>query len=167
MKGYYKNPSATNEVLRLHRDGRYWIHTDDLGYMDNDGFIYHCGRAKRMLTRSGNKVWLANIESEVSELECIRECCAVKMDDVHEREVPVLHLVLNSNAPCETTIIAMIEQKIRQACSEHSIPKFYVIRDSIPYTETNKKMDYRKLETENIYDTKQYQNKGNLFIKLS
>jgi len=90
-----------------------------------------------------------------------------KMDDVHEREVPVLHLVLNSNAPCETTIIAMIEQKIRQACSEHSIPKFYVIRDSIPYTETNKKMDYRKLETENIYDTKQYQNKGNLFIKLS
>ena len=58
MKGYIKNPNETKKMLRVHKDGKVWLHTDDLCYMDEEGRVYHCGRSKRMLTRSGGKVWL-------------------------------------------------------------------------------------------------------------
>lgn len=151
MKGYYKDADATNQVLRLHSDGQYWIHTDDLGKIDNDGFIFHCGRAKRMLTRSGNKVWMATIEAEASELDFIVECCAVKMNDPSEREVPVLHMVIKEGTVIDQALVDMIDDKIMQKCSEPYVPKYYVIRTALPYTETNKKMDYRTMEGEDIF----------------
>ena len=52
MKGYLNNPEATKESLMKHSDGEYWFHTDDIGVMDEDGYIYHKVRYKRMLTRS-------------------------------------------------------------------------------------------------------------------
>lgn len=151
MKGYYKDPDATNQVLRLHSDGQYWIHTDDLGKIDNDGFIFHCGRAKRMLTRSGNKVWMSTIETEASELDFVVECCAVKMNDPDEREVPVLHMIVKDGTAIGRELVNLIDDRIIKKCSEQYIPKYYIVRKSIPYTETNKKMDYRALEKEDIF----------------
>lgn len=164
MKGYYNHPDATANVLRLHSDGKYWVHTDDLGRMDANGFIFHCGRAKRMLTRSGTKVWLSEIESAATTLDSISECCAVKMDDSDEREVPVLHIVLKSEV--ETDIVAKLDTLIGEKCSNAYIPRYYVIRESIPYTETNKKMDYRKLEKEDIFDTNAYIHNGRLIQRV-
>ena len=59
MKGYYNNESATNDIIRMHRDGKKWIHTGDLGYVDKDGIIYIEGRLKRMIIRyDGFKIFL-------------------------------------------------------------------------------------------------------------
>lgn len=164
MKEYFHNPSATSDVKKLHGDGRYWIHTDDLGRMDRNGFIYHCGRAKRMLTRSGAKVWLSEIESNAIALNDIAECCAVRCDDPEEREVPVLHVVLNGEI--KSDFVERIDSLIQSKCSPPYVPKYYVLRDHIPYTEVNKKKDYRKLENEDIFDGSAYERHGRLIWQI-
>ncbi len=155
MKGYIKNPDETKKMLRIHKDGKVWLHTDDLCYMDEEGRIYHCGRAKRMLTRSGGKVWLGTIEDTVKSHPLINNCCCVKYDDPEEREVPVAHIVLESNNYSED-IISELDALIKSKCPETYVPKYYVIRKDIPITEVNKKVDFKSLENENIFDKSKY-----------
>lgn len=150
MKGYIKNPDETKKMLRMHKDGKVWLHTDDLCYMDEEGRVYHCGRAKRMLTRSGGKVWLGTIEDTIKSHSLINDCCCVKYDDSEEREVPVAHIVLENDMNEE--LINELDALIRSKCPEIYIPKYYVIRKDIPITEVNKKVDFKTLEKENIFD---------------
>ena len=154
MKGYLNNQEATDYVLRRHSDGRIWAHTDDFGVMDEDGFIYHKGRAKRMLTRSGTKLWLPALESEIQKLGLIQECCAVKLDDEVEREVPVVHVVLKDENDLDA--IYQIDEYIKNNCPANYRPKYYVIKNDLPYTEVNKKLDFKTLEQENILDSDNY-----------
>ena len=51
MKGYYKMPEETANVLRMHKDGTVWLHSGDLGYISEDGNIYLEGRLKRIIIR--------------------------------------------------------------------------------------------------------------------
>ncbi len=150
MKGYLNNQEATDYVLRLHSDGRIWAHTDDFGVMDEDGFIYHKGRAKRMLTRSGTKLWLPSLEEEIQKLNLIKECCAVKLDDEVEREVPVVHVVLKDDS--SEDVIYQIDEYIKNNCPSNYRPKYYILKSELPYTEVNKKLDFKTLEKENILD---------------
>ena len=97
MKGYLNNKEAYDAMVRLHPDGRYWLHTDDLGYMDEEGRIYHQGRAKRMITRNGGKIWLGTLEDAIKSHPAIDNCCCVKLEDEIEREVPVAHVVFKND----------------------------------------------------------------------
>ena len=64
MLGYYKNEEETSNVLRKHADGKVWVHSGDLGYMDEDGQLFIEGRLKRMIVRhDGFKVYPSLIES--------------------------------------------------------------------------------------------------------
>lgn len=78
MKGYFEDKEETDKVLMKHKDGKVWLHTSDYGYMDKEGRIYHCGRAKRMITRSGDKVWLTAIEEIIKTHHNVFDCCVVK-----------------------------------------------------------------------------------------
>jgi long-chain acyl-CoA synthetase len=59
MLGYLDNPEATAESLRTHDDGREWLHTGDIGKMDEEGFFYFASRLKRMIRSSGFNVFPA------------------------------------------------------------------------------------------------------------
>ena len=163
MKGYINNQEATSKALKLHSDGKIWFHTDDFGIMDNDGYIYHRGRAKRMITRSGNKVWLPSIEEEVLKTGLVSSCCAVKLDDYEEREVPILHLTLNKNENPREEIIKIMEY-LEENSPRVFIPKYFVIKEELPYTETNKKLDFKALEMENILDSDNFIIEGNIVM---
>ena len=63
MLGYLDDPQATAETLRVHADGRTWLHTGDLGRRDADGFFYFTVRAKRMIKSSGFNVYPAQVEA--------------------------------------------------------------------------------------------------------
>jgi long-chain acyl-CoA synthetase len=70
MKGYYNNPQATREALD---DG--WLHTGDLGYIDDDGFLYIQGRKKSVIvTPAGKKIYPEEVEAEVLKSPYISEC---------------------------------------------------------------------------------------------
>lgn len=161
MNGYYNDKEETDLVLKKHSDGRTWLHTSDFGYMDNDGRIYHCGRAKRMITRSGDKVWLTAIEEIIKTHKNVFDCSVVKGEDAIEREVPICHIVFNNDDEKFTTIEElnrMIEIKLKGLY----VPKYYVKKEEIPITEVNKKIDFVRLEKENIFDENYYQINGNL-----
>ena len=160
MKGYLNNPEATDYVKRYHNDGKYWLHTDDIGVMDEDGFIYHKGRYKRMLTRSGQKLWLSALEEEVMKTGLVKDCCAVKFPDETEREVPVLHVVLNERD--DFSKIEELNTYIKENCPPTYLPKYYVIKEYLPVTEVNNKKDFKTLEKENILDEDEFIIDGNI-----
>lgn len=165
MAMYLNNPEATDGVLIKHQDGRIWLHTDDLGIMDSEGRLYHRGRAKRMLTRRGGKVWLSEIEELASKNPIIDKCSCVKMDDEIEREVPVLHLVLKDNSINIEEVVQELDSVFAKELSENYIPKYYVVRAELPYSEVNKKCDFKALEKENIFDSTEYSINGRIVIK--
>ena len=71
MLGYYKNKEATKEVFT--KDG--WLKTGDLGYMDNDGYVYIKGRSKNMiLGPSGQNIYPEELEAKISDLPNVQEC---------------------------------------------------------------------------------------------
>ena len=77
MKGYYKNPKATEEVL----DADGWLHTGDVGTIDPDGTIYLRGRSKTMLLGpSGQNIYPEEIEAKLNNLYCVSESLIVERD---------------------------------------------------------------------------------------
>ena len=166
LKGYFDNEEATKSVLRVHKDGKVWLHSDDLGFLTNEGKTFHKGRAKRMLTRSGTKVWTSVIEDLVTTNPFVEKCSCVKMNDDVDREVPVIHIVLKDDNTCDKEeLVAALIQEIGEKINEKSIPKYFIFRDELPYSEVNKKCDYRKLESENILDPYRYTINGNIIVQ--
>lgn len=163
MKGYLNNKEATDYVKRYHNDGKYWLHTDDIGVMDEDGFIFHKGRYKRMLTRQGQKLWLNALEEEVMKTNLVKDCCAVKFPDEVEREVPVLHVVLNDD---NIEAIEQLDSYLKDNCPPSYLPKYYVIKENLPVTEVNNKKDFKTLEKENILDTDEFVIDGKIIKKI-
>lgn len=91
MKGYYNNPEATQEALR---DG--WLHTGDLGFIDERGFLYVKGRKKSVIvTPGGKKVYPEEVEAEIIKSPFISECLVWAMDGSDPtREVEVQAIVV-------------------------------------------------------------------------
>lgn len=169
MRGYKGDIEETNKVLRLHTDGNYWLHTDDLGHMDQAGRLFHHGRAKRMLTRAGTKVWLGALEDTIMRHPNIENCCCVKRDDEIERESPVAYVILKNDS--DDTFVEL-DEMVRLAEGDSYVPQFYVKTDSIPITEVNKKVDFKRLEEQDIFDSDKYtidgkivSEKTNRFVK--
>jgi len=73
MRGYYKKPKDTEEVLK---DG--WFYTGDIGYIDDDGFLYITGRVKNMIVLGGGKkVYPEEVEEVISKSPLIKEMCVI------------------------------------------------------------------------------------------
>lgn len=82
MKGYFQAEEETSIVMKQHDDGLTWIHSGDLGYMDEDGFLFIIGRIKRMITRfDGHKVFPINMEGVIGGREEVKNCSVIGVND--------------------------------------------------------------------------------------
>ena len=82
MKGYFQAEEETAIVMREHEDGLTWIHSGDLGYMDDDGFLFIIGRIKRMITRfDGHKVFPINMEGVIGGRKGVKNCSVIGVND--------------------------------------------------------------------------------------
>ncbi|MFQ6035731.1 MAG: AMP-binding protein, partial [Sedimentisphaerales bacterium] len=78
MKGYYKNPQATEAVIRIDNEGIRWLHTGDLGYLDEEGHLFITGRKKYLIVLPGGKnVNPEFVESALSEARFVKEILVV------------------------------------------------------------------------------------------
>lgn len=152
MKEYYNNVEATEVILKVHDDGKVWLHTGDLGYMTEEGVLYLDGRLKRIIKRyDGQKISPFEIESVINKLDFVDNCCVVGIfDSEHQKgSVAVANIILS--ADCQFTEDEALE-KIRLQCErelrEIHLPKDYTIVNSFPLTKVGK-VDYRKLESDN------------------
>ena len=149
MIGYLSNEDATQELFHIHSDGKEWLHTGDLGYIDKDGFLFLVGRIKRIILTTKNgiayKVYPNIPEKILDEHEAILQSCIVGTTD-NGNQILKAYIVLGENKRYDT---AKIEQELTQLCvqklPEYSRPAFYEFCDSLPLTPAGK-VDYRKLE---------------------
>ena len=149
MKGYFNRPEETAEVMREHPDGTVWIHSGDLGYLDEEGFLFIQGRIKRMITRfDGHKIFPVNIESLVGEHPLVRNSCAVGINDRgHAQGHYAFVLVQLADGADEKSVCQEIFDICNTQLEERGRPVGVVAIKSIPLTGMGKN-DYRTLEKE-------------------
>ena len=155
MKGYYNNKEETDHVMRKHNDGRVWIHSGDIGYIDEDGFVYIQGRVKRMITRfDGHKVFPITIESFIAEHELVHSCSVIAVDDRERLQgqypMAVIELVAGVDVSRKDEICREIYHKCQEQLEERGRPVAVVCVDEVPLTAMGKN-DYRVLEKEYKY----------------
>lgn len=150
MKGYFNRDAETAHVIRLHDDGQMWVHSGDIGYMDEDGFLFIKGRVKRMITRfDGHKVFPINIESLVAEHEHVRNCCAVGINDRGHGQghYPLVLVELSDEVEDSKKVCREIYDECLEKLEERGQPVAVIQIDKIPLTGVGKN-DYRTLEDE-------------------
>ncbi len=149
MKGYYKNIDATNEMIKKHPDGRLWLHSGDLGYVDNEGFVFISGRLKRMFARhNGVKVFAPYIEKILMQVSAIQRCCVVGVTEPnHETgKAPFAFIILKEGfLSQENNIKRQLFDYCKQSLPEYEVPVGFSFIHEFPVTSANK-VDYRSLE---------------------
>lgn len=145
MNEYYNNPEETAKVKQQHVDGE-WIHSGDIGYVDKDGLVFVNDRIKRMIVRSGFKVFPNEIEKVVLELPDVDMCAVVGINDEKDVNAPKVYVVLNNNClKSEQEIINEIYKKIEDS----KLPPYFKpvgieVVEELPQTLIGK-VDYEKL----------------------
>ncbi|MCP4693305.1 MAG: AMP-binding protein, partial [Desulfobacterales bacterium] len=95
MRGYLDQPEETAKTLKTHDDGEIWLHTGDIGTMDEDGFFYFKLRQKRMIKSSGMNVYPAQVEEKLRDHPAVAEACVLGVPDRDQVERVKAHVVLN------------------------------------------------------------------------
>ena len=149
MKEYMKHPEETAQTLRTHADGLTWEYTGDLGVMDEQGFIYFRGRAKRMIISSGYNVYPGQIENILDAHDAVQMSCVIGVPDPYKmQKVKAFVKLKDGAAATEET-----KQDILSYCARHvakyAMPYDIEFRDEMPKTLVGK-VAYRMLEEEEL-----------------
>ena len=148
MLGYYNNEKETNEVLHIHSDGNVWIHSGDVGYMDEDGFVFYKQRIKRMIVTSGYNVYPSQVEEVIESHEAVLDCSVIGIPHPYKVEVPKAYIVLKKGYFETEALKKEIMDLCKKNLSHYAIPKEFEYRKSLPKTMVGK-VDFRKLQEEN------------------
>ena len=147
MMGYLDNEKETNEILQLHKDGKIWLHSGDMGYMDNDGVLFYKQRMKRMIVSSGFNVYPIQIENVIMSHEAVLNCTVVGIPHPYKQQVAKAYVVLKSGINPTHTIKNEIKELCQRNLAKFSQPYEYEFRKSLPKTLIGK-VDFRKLQEE-------------------
>ena len=147
MLGYMDNPEETANTLRRHVDGRIWLHTGDLGYMDQDGFVYFRQRIKRMLVTSGYNVYPSQLENIIDGHDKVLLSCVIGVKDAYRGQKIKAYIVpMPGIEPSEE-----LKKEILDYCACHiakyAMPREVEFRTELPKTLVGK-VAYRVLEEE-------------------
>ncbi|GAG73569.1 unnamed protein product, partial [marine sediment metagenome] len=130
MKEYFKNPEANAETLK---EG--WLHTGDIGHMDEDGFFYITDRKKDMIIRGGENIYPREIEEVIYSHPAVSMGTVIGVRDKICGELPKAFVVLKEGE-------SVTEEDIIAYCKKHladfKVPKYVEFRDSLPQTPTGK-----------------------------
>ncbi|MBR1566764.1 MAG: AMP-binding protein [Oscillospiraceae bacterium] len=147
MKEYIKHPEETAQTLRRHADGLTWVYTGDLGYMDEEGFIYFRGRSKRMIISSGYNIYPAQLENIFDANELVQMSCVIGVPDPYRMHRPKVFVTLKPGVePSEETRKAIMDYASKHI-AKYAMPKELEFRESLPKTLVGK-VAYRQLEEE-------------------
>ena len=142
-QGYYKDEEATNSLLRTHEDGSLWLHSGDIGYLNEDGFLFFCERMKRIYVRfDGTKISPFAIEQMLYKSPDISRCLIVAVDDpkhVHGKCAKAL-IVLKANEN-EEKVKEKVKSFIRSNIPSFMRPAQVEFVKRLPTT-VNGKLDY-------------------------
>ena len=144
MMGYLNEESETNEALQIHDDGHIWLHTGDLGYMDEDGFLFYKGRIKRMIITSGYNVYPSHIEEVIESHPSVLQCSVVGVPHPYKQEVPKAFVVLKDGFQ-GLFIKTELKEHCKKYLAKYMVPSEIVIRKKLPKTKLGK-VDFNRLK---------------------
>lgn len=132
--GYYNNPEKTAEAID--EDG--WFHTDDLGYFDDDGYLYISGRADDMIISGGEKLSLAELDDALLQHDLVADAGTVGVE--HERfgKAPAAFVVPEDESMTEEEISSVLDEYFLENLARWKRPRLYALTDEIPRTHSKK-----------------------------
>lgn len=147
MKGYYKNEAETKIALQQHDDGLTWLHTGDLGCMDEDGYLWYRQRHCKMIITSGYNIYPSQIEEVINGCNGVTVSCVVGIEDrsVGQRVVAVVQPA-NMNADLDALRNRILEE-CKKNVAEYAMPREIYFREEIPRTAMGK-VNFKALTTE-------------------
>ena len=147
MLGYMDNPEETAQALRTHDDGRLWLHTGDLGHMDEDGFVYFHQRLKRMIITSGYNVYPSQLENIIDSHDKVLLSCVIGVKDPYRVQRIKAYIVpmpgIQPDEAMKQELLAYCAQRI----AKYAMPREIEFRTELPKTLVGK-VAYRVLEEE-------------------
>ncbi|MDO4865807.1 MAG: AMP-binding protein [Clostridia bacterium] len=147
MLEYVKHPQETAQTRRVHADGMTWIHTGDLGVMDEEGYIYFRQRIKRMIVTSGYNVYPSQIENILDAHEAVHMSCVIGVKDPYKMQKVKAFVVLKPGFEPSDTTRDMLMDYCRKRIAKYAMPYDIEFREDLPKTLVGK-VAYRVLEEE-------------------
>lgn len=149
MKEYMGHPGETARTLRRHDDGLTWVYTGDLGVMDEMGFVYFKGRAKRMIVSSGYNIYPAQLENILDAHKLVQMSCVIGVPDPYKiQKVKAFVKLVPEAQPNEETKQILLDY-CRENIAKYAMPYDISFKDEMPKTLVGK-VAYRVLEEEEI-----------------
>lgn len=145
MEGYLNNEEENKTTLQLHNDGKIWLHTGDLGKVDENGIIHYIQRLKRMIISSGFNVYPAQIEKVLKTDSRIDNCVVVGQPHPYKVEVPVAYIVLKKDVKKDSKLKKELKALCIKNLARHSIPSKFEFKDELPKTLIGK-IDFKSLQ---------------------
>ena len=145
MMGYLNNKTETLQTLRIHDDGKVWLHTGDIGCMDEDGYVFFKQRLKRVIISNGYNLYPTYIEEIINAHPSVLTSTVVGIPHPKKVQVAKAYIVLKEGVEPSKALLKEIKNYLAENLSSYSLPSEYEFRDSLPKTLVGK-VAYTKLE---------------------
>ena len=146
MLGYLDNKEEEGKVIKIHSDGKKWIHSEDVGIIDEDGFLFFKGRYKRLIPHGGFKLYPSYIEGVIIKHPDIDNCCVISIPDKVYGASPEAHVVIKKDSVSE---LKKLKEELIKLCQDklpsYSQPEDFIFEEDLPLTSVGK-VDYKKVE---------------------
>jgi long-chain acyl-CoA synthetase len=131
MTEYWNNPAETKDALRTDAAGDTWLHTGDLAYLDEDGYVFLVDRKKDMIKTSGFQVWPREVEEVLTSHPAVREVGVAGVPDPVKGEVAKAWVVLQ---PGQQATEAELRAYCRERLAPYKVPSLVEFRTELPKT---------------------------------
>ena len=149
MKGYLDHPEENAQTLQTHADGLTWVHTGDLGTMDEDGFVYFKQRIKRMIVTSGYNVYPSQLENIFDAHELVQMSCVIGVPDPLKIQKVKAFIMLKPGVLPNEENKEILMAYARKNIAKYALPYDIEFRPELPKTLVGK-VAYRELEQEEL-----------------
>jgi len=148
--GYFKNQEATDDLIEYDKEGKRWMRTGDIGFIDEEGRVFITGRIKRIIMTKGadgnpTKMFPDRIEAAIQKCDKVALSCVVGISDPERIHYPKAYIEMQEGVTDQEAVKAEILSICKRKLPDYQVPTVIEFVDALPRTERGK-VDYRALE---------------------